>query len=94
MLFEDRWDAGRRLAFRLKQEGVSADLVVAIPRGGVPVGRAIADALSIPLDVREAQKLGAPGNPELAIGAVAAGGSLWLNDSLIRRPGVEKDYVR
>jgi predicted phosphoribosyltransferase len=92
-MFDDRTDAGERLAARLREQGVEADLVLAIPRGGLPVGRAVADALGAPLDVAVASKVGAPGNPELAIGAVAGDGSLWLNDDLVARLGVGDEYV-
>ncbi|ADJ13644.1 phosphoribosyltransferase [Halalkalicoccus jeotgali] len=91
--FADRTDAGERLADLLEDRGVSADRVLAIPRGGLPVGRAVADALSIPLDVIVARKVGAPDNPELAIGAVGADGSLWRNDALIHQLNVPEAYV-
>lgn len=93
-MFEDRTDAGERLADRLVDEGVDADLVLAIPRGGLPVGRAVADRLGAPLDVVIAVKLGAPGNPELAVGAVAGDGSVWTNDRLLSRLGVDDAYLR
>ncbi len=92
-MFDDRTDAGERLGFRVVREGVDADIVLAIPRGGLPVGRAVADALGVPLDVVVAKKLGAPGNPELAIGAVGADGSVWLNDELIEQLGVGDGYL-
>lgn len=92
-MFTDRTDAGKRLGERLREAGVEADVVLAIPRGGLPVGRAVADALGAPLDVAVASKLGAPHNPELAVGAVAGDGSLWLNDSLVERLGVDESYV-
>ena len=71
--FADRTDAGRRLAAELVDRGVDADLVLAIPRGGLPLGRAVADELGVPLDIVVASKIGAPTNPELAIGAVTRG---------------------
>jgi putative phosphoribosyl transferase len=92
-MFDDRTDAGEQLADRVVREGVTADVVLAIPRGGLPVGRPVADSLGVPLDVVVAKKLGAPGNPELAIGAVGADGSVWLNDDLIDRLGVDETYV-
>ncbi len=91
--FADREDAGERLADLLREDGVEADIVLAIPRGGLPAGRAVADRLGVPLDVVVARKMGAPGNPELAIGAVASDGSAWLNDDLIDRLGVGEPYV-
>ncbi|WP_152039376.1 phosphoribosyltransferase [Salinigranum salinum] len=93
-MFADRTEAGGRLADRLASEGVEADLVLAIPRGGLPVGRAVADRLGAPLDVVVAVKLGAPGNPELAVGAVAGDGSVWTNDDLVSRLGVRDDYLQ
>ncbi|WP_372913132.1 phosphoribosyltransferase [Salinigranum sp.] len=93
-MFADRTDAGERLAARLAEEGVDADLVLAIPRGGLPVGRVVADRLGVPLDVVVAVKLGAPGNPELAVGAVAGDGSVWTNDELVSRLGVDDEYLR
>jgi predicted phosphoribosyltransferase len=91
--FEDRTEAGRRLAAELVERGVEADVVLAIPRGGLPLGRAVADALDAPLDVVVASKIGAPGNPEYAIGAVGSDGSAWLDDDTIDRLGVSGSYV-
>lgn len=92
-MFRDRSDAGKQLASLLKKRGVEADVVFAIPRGGLPVAREVADALGLPLDVVVAKKLGAPHNPELAIGAVASDGSVWLNDDLVERVGIEQEYI-
>ncbi|WP_224450181.1 phosphoribosyltransferase [Haloprofundus salilacus] len=92
-MFDDRTDAGERLADVLERRDVDADVVLAIPRGGLPVGRVVADRLGAELDVVVAEKLGAPGNPELAIGAVAGDGSVWLNDDLVDRLGVSSAYV-
>jgi predicted phosphoribosyltransferase len=92
-MFRDRADAGEQLADRLAGEGIEADLVLAIPRGALPVARPVADRLDAPLDIVAAKKLGMPGNPEYAIGAVAADGSSWLNDDLILRHDVEDAYV-
>lgn len=93
-MYADRIDAGERLADRLANEDVAVDLVLAIPRGGLPLGRAVADALAAPLDVVVAKKLGAPGNAEFAIGAVASDGSTWYNEDAIDRLGVTDAYVR
>ena len=93
MVFHDRREAGERLAALLKERGLQGDIVLAVPRGGLPVGRVVADALRVPLDIVVARKMGAPGNPELAIGAVASDGSVWLNHSLIRQLGVDDAYV-
>ncbi|WP_137286156.1 phosphoribosyltransferase [Halorussus salinisoli] len=92
-MFENRTDAGRQLADLLDDHDVEADVVLGIPRGGLPVARPVADALSAPLDVVVASKIGAPNNPELAIGAVASDGSIWRNEDLIDRLGVEEAYV-
>ena len=92
-MFRDRMDAGKQLARLLDDRDVEADIVLAIPRGGLPVGRAVADALGVPLDIIAARKIGAPGNPELAIGAVASDGSVWLNDRLIDQIGVDDSYI-
>lgn len=92
-MFRNRIDAGRRLAAILAERGVEADVVLAIPRGGLPVGRAVADGLGVPLDVVAARKIGAPWNQELAVGAVASDGTVWLNESLISEVGIEDSYV-
>lgn len=92
-MFENRTDAGRRLADLLADRAGRVDLVLAIPRGGLPVGRVVADRLGAPLDVVAARKLGAPSNPELAIGAVASDGTVWLNEPLIERVGTSEEYV-
>lgn len=91
--FEDRTDAGEQLAEALATRGVEADLVLAIPRGGLPLGRAVADALGVPLDIVVASKIGAPRNPEFAIGAVSSDGSAWLDEDVIDRFGIDEAYV-
>src|SRR2546429_7144469 len=85
MLFRDRTDAGRALASRLLAYAGRDDvLVLALPRGGVPVGYEVAEALGAPLDVFLVRKLGVPGQEELAMGAIASGGVRVLNDRVIR----------
>jgi len=82
--FVDRVDAGRELAARLGQYKHRPDvLVLGLPRGGVPVAFEIAQSLHAPLDVMIVRKLGAPGQPELAIGAVASGGVTVLNEDIL-----------
>ncbi|GAB7095346.1 phosphoribosyltransferase [Halolamina litorea] len=92
-MFTDRTDAGEQLADLLDDHDVEADIVLAVPRGGLPVGRIVADSLGLPLDVVAARKIGAPGNRELAIGAVASDGSVWLNRTLIDDLGVSEPYI-
>lgn len=82
MAFQNRTDAGRKLVSKLSDYG--AALVLALPRGGVPVAFEVAKALEAPLDVFLVRKLGVPGHEELAMGAVASGGTLVLNDELVR----------
>jgi putative phosphoribosyl transferase len=84
-LFHDREDAGRALARELsKREDLEDPVVLALPRGGVPVGLEIARALEAPLDILVVRKLGLPEQPELAMGAVASGGIRVLNEDLLR----------
>lgn len=92
-MFQDRQEAGQRLGARLTEDGITADIVLGIPRGALPVARPVADVLDVPLDIVVASKIGAPHNPELAIGAVASDGTRWLNDDLIDRLGVDEDYI-
>ncbi|SEH18118.1 Predicted phosphoribosyltransferase [Natronorubrum sediminis] len=92
-MFDDRTDAGEHLAAAVSEENIDADVALAIPRGGLPLGRIVADELDVPLDVVVAKKIGAPGNPELAIGSVASDGSVWLNDEIISQLSVDEKYV-
>lgn len=94
MIFRDRTDAGRRLAEKLRHYAGRRDvLVLALPRGGVPVAAEVARALDAPLDVFLVRKLGFPGQEELAMGAIASGGSRVLNSSLLRRLNVPREAV-
>src|SRR5882672_683594 len=82
--FEDRFEAGRFLAERLQHHANDPSVVVlALPRGGVPVGCEIAQALNAPLDVFVVRKLGVPGYEELAMGAIASGGVRVLNEEVV-----------
>jgi len=84
-LFRDRADAGRRLAAKLTAYAGRHDvLVLALPRGGVPVAAEVARELGVPLDVYLVRKLGVPGHEELALGAIASGGTIVLNDDIVR----------
>ena len=94
MLFRDRYEAGRRLAERLSHYAGRPDVVVlALPRGGVPVGFEVARALNAPLDVFVVRKLGFPGQDELAMGAIASGGSRVINSALLRRLHVPPEML-
>jgi putative phosphoribosyl transferase len=94
MLFRNRSHAGRLLAGRLSQYANDPDLLVlALPRGGVVVGFPVADALNAPLDVVIVRKLGVPGHPELAMGAIASGGVRILSKQLINHLGISMQAV-
>ncbi len=97
MRFRNRHEAGERLADALQERAVvgPADrlLILGVPRGGVPVAAVISDRLGAELDILVAHKLGAPGNPEFAIGAVAEDGTTILDTELIERYGIGDDYV-
>ncbi len=92
-MFRDREDAGRRLAGRLKARALHDPLVLAIPRGGVVTGAALARELGAELDVVLARKLRAPGQPELALGAVAEDGQVYLNYPSVRLPRALEKYL-
>ena len=93
-LFRDRRDAGRLLAEKLAAYANRPDaLVLALPRGGVPVAYEVARALGAPLDVFVVRKLGVPGYEELAMGAVATGGVRVLNDQLVERLGIPEQMI-
>jgi putative phosphoribosyl transferase len=83
-MFRNRTEAGQRLGELLARLDVHRPVVLALPRGGVPVGREVADALGAPLDVLLVRKLGVPQQPELAMGAIGEGGVRVLNDQVIR----------
>ena len=84
MIFRDRSDAGKYLAEKLQKYKGRADvLVLALPRGGVPVGYEVAKELDVPLDIFLVRKLGVPGHEELALGAIATGGVRVLNDEVV-----------
>jgi predicted phosphoribosyltransferase len=83
-IYENRLQAGRYLATLLEQYANNPDVIVlALPRGGVPVGFEVAKALNVPLDVFIVRKLGVPGHEELAMGAIATGGIIVLNNEVI-----------
>lgn len=92
--FRNREQAGRALAERLRSYANRSDVVVlALPRGGLPVGAEVAAALRAPLDVFVVRKLGTPGQPELAMGAIASGGVRVLNDDVVQVLNVTNDAI-
>jgi putative phosphoribosyl transferase len=97
MLFRDRTDAGRRLAAELSEyAGRGGVIVLALPRGGVPVAYEVARALQSPLDIFLVRKLGVPGHEELAMGAIATGGVRVVNEDVVNYlhiPGEAIDAV-
>jgi putative phosphoribosyl transferase len=94
-LFKDRHDAGTRLGQRLLHyKGAKDTTVIALPRGGVVVGYDISLALRLPLDVLITRKLGAPSNPELAMGALAETGYQHLNEDVIREYQVSRAQLQ
>jgi predicted phosphoribosyltransferase len=93
-LFRDRREAGRLLAAKLTAYAHRPDVIVlALPRGGVPVGYEVARALGAPLDVFVVRKIGVPGYEELAMGAVATGGVRVLNDQVVSRLGIPQHVI-
>jgi predicted phosphoribosyltransferase len=95
MTFPDRADAGRRLAVALAHLRGRADLLVlALPRGGVPVAAEVARALGAPLDLCFAHKIGAPDNPEFAVGSVAETGPPYIEEQLIHSLRIPFSYIR
>jgi predicted phosphoribosyltransferase len=92
--FEDRREAGRALAARLRSYAGRDDVVVlALPRGGVPVAFPVADAMNAPLDLFLVRKLGTPGHRELAMGAIASGGVRVLNDEVVKWYGIPEATI-
>jgi putative phosphoribosyl transferase len=93
--FQDRAEAGRVLADRLTSYAGSPDVVVlALPRGGVPVGFRVARSLQAPLDVLSVRKLGVPGREELAMGAIASDGTRVVNRRVVRELGIAEDKLQ
>jgi putative phosphoribosyl transferase len=92
--FRDRAEAGRELAHALQEYAGRSDVVVlALPRGGVPVAYEVARALEAPLDVCVVRKLGLPGQPELAMGAIASGGERVLNEKVVAEADVSDEEI-
>src|SRR6267142_2827379 len=94
MIYRDRSEAGKHLAARLTKYANRDDvLVLALPRGGVPVGFEVAKALHAPLDIFLVRKLGVPGHEELAMGAIASGGVRVLSEDVIAQLGIPRSAV-
>ncbi len=95
MIFRSRDDAGERLAAELRRHLGDRDdvIVLALPRGGVPVGFPVAEAMRAPLDVFIVRKLGVPGHEELAVGAIASGGVRVLNDEVVRYARISQPMI-
>lgn len=93
-LFRDRKDAGRKLARRLTvYAGRNNVIILALPRGGVPVAYGVAKALNVPMDIFIVRKLGWPGHEEMAIGAIASGGVRVLNEGIVRYLNIPDDLI-
>ena len=93
-LFSDRRDAGKKLAQKLSAYAHRSDVVVlALPRGGVPVAYEVALALNAPLDIFTVRKLGLPGHEELAMGAIASGGARVINQDVVRTFNIPQGVV-
>lgn len=94
-MFSDRVEAGRALALKLGQyQGRKDAVVLALPRGGVPVAYEVARALHLPLDLLVVRKLGVPSHPELAMGAIASGGAVYFNQDVIEMAGVTEAQMQ
>lgn len=93
MRFADRVDAGRQLVRLVEHLAGPEAVVLGLPRGGIPVAREIADALGLPLDVIIVRKLGVPGQPELAMGAIGEGGVRVMNGDVLSMTGVSDEEV-
>jgi putative phosphoribosyl transferase len=92
--FRDRTEAGQLLAKKLSKYANRKDvLILALPRGGVPVGFEVANALNAPLDILVVRKLGVPGQEELAMGAIATGGVRVLNEEVIGQAGISDQVI-
>lgn len=93
MIYKNRQDAGKQLAENLKKYAKENPIIMALPRGGVILGYEVAKELKAPLDVIVPRKIGAPQNPEFAIGAIAPKLVVILNDEIIKYLNIQKQYV-
>ena len=94
MIFKDRNEAGKLLAEKLKGYKKEKPIILAIPRGGVVIGSEIAKELNAELNVIILKKIGAPYNPELAIGSICQDGSVFLNEEYIKELNVKEEYIK
>src|SRR3954454_16795604 len=95
MIFNDRQEAGRFLASKLAEYADRPDVIVlALPRGGMPVAFEVARALHAPLDIFLVRKLGLPGREELAMGAIASGDIIAINHDVVDELGVPEEVIR
>lgn len=92
-MFQNRLEAADRLVDLLAAHDLDPEVVVAIPRGGVPIGRFVADAFDVPLVVVSVTKIGVPDNEEFAIGAVAADGTEYLDEQTVQALGLDEETV-
>ncbi len=94
MVFSDRFEAGELLAQKLQEYANDADtIVIALPRGGVPVGYVIAKQLRLPLDIFFVKKIPSPYNPEAAIGAISESGQEYINERAVMMLNVSRHYI-
>ena len=93
-MFTDRSDAAQEVVTALRRRDVVGDVVVALAPSGVPVGKVVADATDLPLDVVVIQRIQTPTHPDLTIGAVAPGGFSWINSPMMRFLDVNWEYVQ
>jgi len=94
MMFRDRLEAGEKLAEVLSDYRGERVAVIAIPRGGVEVGYVIAERFDSPLEVTVPRKIGSPMDPELAVGAVAEDGTIYVEEDVVKMLGVREDWIR
>lgn len=94
MLFKDRYDAGEKLSLALKEyQNAENTIVIGLPRGGVATAYEVATRLELPLDIVCPRKIGAPANPEFAVGAITETGDHFLNESVIKSLDIPKDEL-
>lgn len=93
-MFQNRFDAGQQLAEALKKLNINNGFVISIPRGGVVVGSIVAQQLNVPMDIIIPKKVGAPHNPEIAVGAITENGTVIYNEELLKRLGLKEETLK